>query len=106
MKALLMLAAVMMFVACGAQKVPVTITNDLGSWDIHEIYIRSHRADEWGSNLITSPIAPGAAFNTELNAGEWDFRAVDEDGDTYTRYEEEVRGESFSWKVTLAEMDW
>jgi hypothetical protein len=92
---------------CGAKKAPVTITNDLGAWDIHYVYISPENSDEWGEDLLGEDeiLEDGEELTTEVEVGTYDIRLVDEDQDTYTRNAVEVTEEGYSWEVTLADLD-
>ena len=110
MKRILLAVAVVMALAvagCGAKKAPVTITNDLGSWDIYYVYISSEDSDEWGEDLLGAEtiLEDGEEFSTEVAAGTYDIRVVDEDDDSYTKMGVEITEEGFSWEVTLADLD-
>lgn len=99
--AALALAAV---AGCGAKQVPVTIANDLGAWDIHEVFIDP--ADQpWTTSLISTPVSPGNSVTLNVSPGSYDIRCVDEDGDTYTMWGVEIGDGGYTWNVTLAHMD-
>jgi len=107
MKKLLITAALAMLIAgCAAPKqAPVTIVNDLGAWDIVEIYI-DKSADPWGSNRIPNSIlTPGESVVINVPIGQYDIRIVDEDGDPYTRWNVQIPIEGYTWNVTLAHLD-
>jgi hypothetical protein len=111
MKRFMLAAAVVMAIAaiagCGAKKAPVTITNDLGAWDIYYVYVSPSDSDEWGEDLLGEEtiLADGEEFSTEVTTGTYDIRVVDEDDDTYTKMDVEITEEGFTWDVTLADLD-
>jgi len=108
MKKILGLAAAMFMVTliggCGTGTVPVKITNDLGAWDIEEIYI-DLSSEPWGVNRITETIEPGEDVTIRVPAGTYDLKIVDEDGDTYTIWGKEISADGFNWAVTLSDLD-
>jgi len=103
-QALLVALALTAVAGCTARKVPVTIANDLGAWDITEVYI-DPAGQPWTENLITATVVPGDSVTLSIRSGTFDIRCVDEDGDTYTRREVVIGGEGYVWNVTLAHMD-
>jgi hypothetical protein len=102
--ALLIALALTVIAGCSARKVPVTIANDLGAWDIREVYIDP--ADKpWTTSLITTPVVPGESVTLDVAPGTYDMRCVDEDGDTYTKWDVVIGSEGYTWNVTLAHLD-
>ncbi len=89
--------------SCGG-KVPVKMINDLGAWDIEEIYISPSADDDWGDNLITETLEPGDEITNTVAPGTYDLKAVDEDGDEYTLYLVEVGADGYIWDIELS--DW
>ncbi len=89
---------------CGSSNVPVKITNDLGAWNIEEIYIDPSDSP-WGENRISSILEPGEDVTIRVPGGTYDIRLVDEDGDTYTVWQVEVGTSGYDWAVTLSDMD-
>ncbi len=96
--------ALTVLAGCGAGKVPVVINNDLGAWDIKEVYI-DPSDKPWSTSLITSTVSPGNGVTLNVAPGTYDLRCVDEDGDTYTKWEVVIGGEGYTWSVTLSDMD-
>lgn len=88
---------------CGGN-VPVKMINDLGAWDIEEIYISPSADDDWGDNLITETLEPGDEITNTVAPGTYDLKAVDEDGDEYTLYLVEVDADGYIWDIELS--DW
>ena len=111
MKRALLTVAIFVLLAavggCGSEKPSVTITNAMGAWDIHYVYISPVDSDEWGDDLLEEDeiLENGQKFNTEVEAGTYDIRIVDEDQDTYTRYAVEITEQGYSWEVSMADMD-
>lgn len=101
---LLIALALTAIAGCTARNVPVTINNDLGAWDITEVYI-DQTDQPWKTSLITTPIVPGEGVTLSVAPGTYDIRCVDEDGDPYTRWEVVIGSEGYTWNVTLAHMD-
>jgi len=89
---------------CGGQ-VQVKITNDLGAWNIEEIYIDPAEDNNWGDNLITETLEPGSDVTLSVAPGNYDIMLVDEDGDSYTRWDIEIGSDGFDWAVTLSDID-
>ena len=87
---------------CGGN-VPVTIVNDLGAWNIDEIYI--YLSDEArGENQISEILMPGEDCTIIIPAGTYDIMLLDEDGDSYTRSGIEIGPDGYDWVVTLSEI--
>ncbi len=102
--ALLTLALIAtLFTGCGAQA-PVKITNDLGAWNIEEVYV-DPSSDPWGENLITEIMVPGDEFTVNVSPGTYDLKVIDEDGDSYTLYLVEIPAEGFNWVIDLDGID-
>ncbi len=102
--ALLIALALTALAGCAARQVPVTIANDLGAWDINEIYI-DPTDQPWKTSLITTPVVPGDSVTLNVAPGTYDIRCIDEDGDTYTQWKVVIGSEGYTWNVTLANMD-
>ena len=97
-------SALTLLAGCGTGSVPVKITNDLGAWNIEEVYIDP--SDEaWGENLLSDIMEPGDDKTFNVPADTYDIRVVDEDGDSYTLWGIEVGAEGYDWEVTLADID-
>lgn len=107
MKKIMMLLAALFALAgaCGGRSVPVEITNDLGAWNIEEIYIDPSGTD-LGSNRITDVIEPDEVVSISVPVGTYDILMMDEDGDFYARKNVEIGLEGYQWAVTLADLDW
>ena len=106
MKKILMLLAVSLAVTvvsgCGGT-VPVKIINELGAWDIEEVYIDP--SDEpWGENLISETLEPGEEITLSVLPGTYDLMVVDEDGDEYTLWIVEIGSGGYDWAVTLDDL--
>ena len=89
---------------CGARRVPVTINNSLGAWDIKEVYIDASDKP-WTSNILTATLTPGNSATFNVASGTYDIRCIDEDGDTYTKWEVVIGAQGHTWNVTLADID-
>lgn len=108
MKKLLAVFAVVFAVTviggCGGGNVPVKIINDLGAWNIEEVKI--DLSDQpWGENRISETIEAGEDVIISVPAGTYDIMIVDEDGDSYTRWEVAIGADGYEWAVTLADID-
>jgi hypothetical protein len=91
----------------GGGTAPVTIRNDLGSWDIHGVWIDPSSSPDWSEERLGPGymLAVGSSFTVMVDPGIYDIMAVDQDGDSYTRWEVEVGPGGYSWSVNLADMD-
>ena len=89
------------------EPVRITVVNDLGSWDIEKIYISGTDEADWGLNSLPSGtvLAPGDSIAIGVETGTYDIQLVDQDGDTYTRWGQEVTEEGYRWAVRLGEID-
>jgi len=84
---------------------PVTIHNDLGSWDIWYIYC-DLSTDPWGTDRLGSQILyAGDEFTFHVAPGRYDLRCEDVDGDTYTRWGVDIPASGLYWSVSLDQMD-
>lgn len=101
---LLIALALAAIAGCGTKQVPVTIANDLGAWDIQEVYI-DPTDQPWTNSLITATVVPGESVTLNVAPGTYDIRCIDEDGDTYTQWKVVIGSEGYTWNVTLAHMD-
>lgn len=94
---------VFLLVGCG-DNIEVVFTNDLGDWNITEIWIASGVTST--ENHIAGPLRPGEDFTVFFDeAGTYDIMIVDEYGDSYTHSNIEIGPEGYRWKVTLSDMD-
>lgn len=87
----------------------ITIVNKLESWNIEYVYISSSTdEDEWGLNSLPnySILLPGESIDISVVPDTYDIMVVDQDGDTYTRWEQEVGADSYIWEVTVGDIDW
>jgi hypothetical protein len=91
--------------ACGQPRAKVTILNDLGGYDIMEIYVYPDSVRLRGANLITGPLLPGEAFDTKVLPGIYNVVAIDEDGDSYHYGSILVGRNGYQVRVSLDEMN-
>ncbi len=100
------LAAMLLAGGC-FEKVPFTVTNELGSYDIHIVYISRSSDDVWGTNRLpgTDVLAPGRTAEVMVTPGTYDIQVTDEDGDTYTLNDVSIGSEGFDWTVTIEQID-
>lgn len=96
--------AVTLISGCGGN-VRVEITNDLGAWNIEEIYIDPAENSEWTENRISDALEPGEVATISIPAGTYDIMVVDEDGDPYTRWDVEIGSDGYKWGVELSDID-
>jgi len=87
--------------------VRVTIVNGLEHWNIEYVYISDIEEEDWGRNSLPSNVilTPGDSIEIAVEAGTFDIQIVDEDGDTYTRWGQEVPEQGYRWEVRLGELD-
>ncbi len=89
----------------GEGSAPVTIVNDLGTYDIWYIYCDLSN-EPWGDDILGSEIlAAGDSFTFYVNPGIYDIKCEDVDGDTYTLWGVEIPEAGYTWNVTLGDMD-
>lgn len=85
---------------------PLTIKNNLGSWDVHGIWISPSTGSEWGDNHLGDEILyQGDSYTAYVQPDTYDIYLEDEDGDTYTRWDVSVGQNGYSWDVTLDDID-
>ena len=103
----LLCLAIPLVTGCGYEPTRVTIVNDLGSYDIHYIYISGTDEDDWGLNSLSGNeiLIPGDSIAIGVEPGSYDLQIMDEDGDTYTRWNQQVPAEGYRWAVRLGELD-
>ena len=86
--------------------IPVTITNDLNSWDINGIWISPSNGGDWGENHLQEEILyPGDSYTAYVQPDTYDIYIQDEDGDTYTRWGLILENTGYSWDVSLSDID-
>jgi hypothetical protein len=86
----------LMAVGCGKQ-VPVTIDNELGIWEIEELYI--YEGSEMGDNLIT------AEGEITVAPGTYSIMAVDDEGGEYSWSGVAIGDEGYTLVITPADRD-
>jgi len=85
---------------------PVTLTNDLGSWDIVGVYISPSDSDSWGDNHIEGEVLyPGDTYTAYVESDTYDIYLEDEDGDTYTIWGVFIGSSGYQWDVSLSDID-
>lgn len=93
------------FDSMGEGSAPVTIINDLGTYDIWYVYC-DLSSEPWGNDVLGSEIlAAGDSYTFYVNPGNYDIKCEDVDGDTYTIWGVEVPATGYTWNVTLGDMD-
>lgn len=91
----------------GTGTAPVTFINALGGWDIHGVMIDPSSDSDWSGERLGEDciLAEDQAVTVMVEPGTYDMRLIDEDGDTYSRWEVEIAPEGYEWTVTLSDMD-
>lgn len=82
--------------------------NGLGNWTIYRVYFSPTSSSGWGDDRLRSDqtLAPGESETWDVDPGNWDLRAIDEDGDSYRRMNVCIsEGMTVEWTVTLSERD-
>lgn len=89
------------------EKVPLSVTNGLETYDIHVIYISRSSDSVWGTNHLpgTDILEPGRTAEVMVTTGLYDIQVIDQDGDTYTLNDVRIDEGGFNWTVTLDQMD-
>lgn len=89
----------------GEGTAPVTISNDLGGWDIYFVYV-SPSDSPWGEDRLGADILEGSSEITIwVDPGSYDIKVEDEDCDTYTLWGIDVDENGYEWAVTLDDID-
>lgn len=91
----------------GTGTAPVTFTNTLGGWEIHGVMIDLSSDPEWSAERLGDDyiLAEDQAVTVMVEPGTYDMRVIDEDGDTYSKWEVEIGPDGHEWNVTLSDMD-
>ena len=104
-----LLVLLLLFTAASAQaqQVNLRIVNNTG-YTIWYLYVSPSSSGSWGSDLLGNTVLPsGSEFNlTVQNGVSYDIRLIDEDGDSYTKYNRRSSG-SGNWydTFTLSDID-
>ncbi len=89
-----------------AGQCPITITNNLGSWDVYGVWISPSDGDGWGDNHLGEEILyQGDSYTAYVQSNTYDIYIEDEDGDTYTRWGVVVESDGYTWDVSLCDID-
>ncbi|NOQ21523.1 MAG: hypothetical protein GQ565_02575 [Candidatus Aegiribacteria sp.] len=84
---------------------PVTVVNDLGGWDIFNVYVDPSDGP-WGDDRLgTEILTESNDITIWVDPGTYDMRVQDVDGDTYTLWEIDVDENGYEWAVALEDMD-
>ena len=91
-----------------AEAVNITVRNRTG-YMIYYLYVSPTTNDNWGQDLLGNDVlSSGSDFTVRGEAGvRYDFRAVDEDGDSYTRMNIDLNQGTADWwmEFTLDHID-
>lgn len=69
----------------------IRVTNASGSYPMTELYISESSSPTWGSNQLTSSLAPNSSLSfTGLAPGSWDVKGVWSNGGGYTQFSLQV----------------
>jgi hypothetical protein len=90
---------------CGRGGAAIEVLNDLGAYDIMDIYVYPDTTLIRGSNLLPGPLLPGGTFAAEVQPGIYNVVAVDEDGDSYHYGGLMVGNAGYSVRVSLDDMN-
>ena len=89
----------------GEGTAPITISNNLGGWDILYVYVDPSDSP-WGEDRLGADILEGSSEITVwVDPGSYDIKVQDEDGDTYTLWGIDVDENGYEWSVTLDDID-
>ncbi len=101
-------ALLMLFIATGCfDPEKIIITNGLENKNIEHIYVSRGSEDEWGINSLPewNPLLPGESHEVTITPDTYDVQVVDEDGNTYTIWDREVREDDLLWEVIPTDVD-
>ncbi len=92
-KLVLLFSALLLCGAAFAQGPSLTLVNNTG-YTIRYLYVSSNTSDSWEDDVLGRRVLEdGDSFNLSLpENGTYDFKAVDEDDDTYIKWNVIVRG--------------
>lgn len=95
------------YIPSGTGSCPVTIYNDLGSYDIWYVEISPSDSSDWGGDWLgeSEVLSPGYEATFYVDPDTYDMRITDEDGDTYTRMGVGVGRDGYYWAVDLGDLD-
>jgi len=85
----------------------IIITNDLDDKNLEYIYVSSGSEDQWGINSLPEwkVLLPGESHFITVLPDTYDVQVVDEDGDTYTIWDREVKDDDLIWNVIPTDID-
>jgi hypothetical protein len=84
----------------------VSIVNDLQGYDVFYVYVSPVDSDDWGEDWLGAEILyQDDELIVWIEPGVYDIQLVDEDGDTYTRWEQTIDENGYEWWVTLDDLD-
>jgi len=91
----------------GDGTVPVTLTNNLGNWDVYAVWIDPSSEPQWSIERLGSDymLGVGQSFTVMVTPGTYDMRVVDEDGDSYHRWDVSIGSGGYQWIITLSDLD-
>jgi len=92
----------------GGSNTQIRIVNDLGRYTIRYVYISPASDDSWGTDRLGSSevLRVGQSKTWDIDAGNWDLRVKDEDGDTYTKRGIRLSsGKTYVWTVRIGDLD-
>ena len=94
------LVLALLVTAVPAEAVNITVRNRTG-YTIYYLYISPVGLNNWGQDMLGDNVLPnGSDFTVIGEAGvRYDFRAVDEDGDSYTRMNIGLNQGSGDWWI-------
>ena len=79
------------------------------SFTVKSVYVCRSGSDDWGANILSALLYDGLSIIVVLNtplseAGVYNIRMVDVDGDYYTKYDVKI-GESSIVKMTISDFE-
>ena len=103
------MALLLALVGCGGyEPTRLMIVNGLAGYHIEYVFISAPDREDWGRNALPPhlvPLVPGDSVGIAVLPGTYDLMIMDEDGDTYTRWEVLVDETGYTWNAALSDID-
>ncbi len=94
------------YISAGTGDCEFSLKNSLEQLSIWHVYCSSSNSDSWGDDWLSSSILGTAAeMGIWLDAGIYDIRVIDSDGNNYTLWQVELTDQGILWELTIQDRD-